>query len=257
MWYILAPLRLLYKIYFGVVFMLIGFYLYPIVSPLVNDKKNNTKIFTIQKHVYVTLIQVFCFIWVKTKGKEKIPDKACVVVANHTSLFDIVSSYRAFEKHRFSFLAKYEIKKMPVVKLFFRNENLNITVERGNKSDGAAALGKMGEKLDEGYHAIIYPEGTRSKFAPVMRDFKPGAFRLAIQKQVPVIPVTYLDNWQVLGDLGKVFGWCRPGITRVVIHDPVETKGMTEEDLLPLMTNVRTIIENEMKKAHPKYFEKV
>ena len=88
-----------------------------------------------------------------------------------------------------------------------------------------------------------------------MRDFKTGAFRLAIQKQVAIIPVTYLDNWQILGDLGKLFGWARPGITRVVIHDPIETKGMTEEDLLPLLEKVRIIIETEMKKAHPKYFK--
>lgn len=237
--------------------MLIGFILYPFFIPLLDDKKNNDKIFFLQKHVYVQLMEAFCFIRIKTIGAEKLPHQAGVIVANHTSLFDIVSSYRAFENHRFSFLAKYEIRKMPIVKLFFRNENMNITVERGNKADGAAALVKMGEKIDVGYHAVIYPEGTRSKFAPVMRDFKPGAFRLAIEKQVPIIPVTYLDNWQILGDLGKLFGWCRPGITRVVIHDPIETKGMTEEDLVSLLGKVRAIIESEIKKTYPKYFKEV
>ena len=235
--------------------MIVGIITYPLFIVLVGDKKNNDRIFFLQKYIYVGFLQVFGLIWVKTIDAEKLPKKASVIVANHTSFFDIVCSYRAFQKHRFSFLAKYEIKKMPIVKLFFRNENMNITVERGNKSDGTAALEKMGKKIDEGYHAVIYPEGTRSKFAPVMRDFKTGAFRLAIEKQVPVVPVTYLDNWQVLGDLGAVWGWARPGIARVVIHDSIETKGMTEEDLLPLMTRVRTIIENEMKKAHPKYFK--
>lgn len=235
--------------------MVIGIITYPFFIFLVSNKKNNNLIFFLQKYIYVGGLQLFGFIWVRTIHAEKIPQKASVIVANHTSFFDIVSSYRAFQKHRFSFLAKYEIRKMPIVKMFFRNENMNITVERGNKADGAAALEKMGKKIDEGYHAIIYPEGTRSKFAPVMRDFRTGAFRLAIEKQVPVVPVTYLDNWQILGDLGKTFGWARPGITRVYIHDPIETIGMTEEDLLPLMNRVRSIIENEMKKAHPKYYK--
>jgi 1-acyl-sn-glycerol-3-phosphate acyltransferase len=113
----------------------------------------------------------------------------------------------------------------------------------------------MGQRIDEGYHAVIYPEGTRSKFAPVMRDFRTGAFRLAIEKQVAIIPVTYLDNWQILGDLKQLWGWARPGITRVVIHDPIETKGMTDEDLLPLLERVHKIIEDEMKKHYPSYFE--
>lgn len=255
MWNLLAPFRLIYKIHFGIIFMVIGIITYPFFIFLVGDKKNNDRIFFLQKYIYVSFLQIFGLIWIETKGAEKIPQKASVIVANHTSFFDIVSSYRAFQNHRFSFLAKYEIRKMPIVKLFFSNENMNITVERGNKADGAAALEKMGKKLDEGYHAVIYPEGTRSKLAPVIRDFRNGAFRLAIEKQVPIVPVTYLDNWQILGDLGKLFGWARPGITRVIIHDPIETKGMTEEDLLPLVEKVRNIIVSEMKKAHPKYFK--
>lgn len=255
MWKLLAPFRLLYKIYFGLVFLLIGIITYPVFIFLIGDKKYVDKIIFIQTYIYVTLLQIFCLIWIETKGREKLGKQPGVIVANHTSLFDIICSYRAFKNHRISFLAKYEIKKMPIVKLFFRNENLNITVERGNKSDGASAIEKMGKKIDDGFHAVIYPEGTRSKYAPVLRDFKAGAFKLAIEKQVPIYPVSYIDNWQVLGDLKNPFGWARPGITRVVIHDAIETKGMTEEDLLPLLEKVRTIIENEMRKYHPSYFK--
>lgn len=255
MWNLLAPFRLLYKIYFGLVFLIIGIITYPIFIFLIHDKKNNNKIIFIQTYIFVPLLQIFCLIWIETKGKEKLGKKPGVIIANHTSLFDIVSSYPSFQGNRFSFLAKSEIKKMPIVKLFFRNENMNITVERGNKSDGAVALEKMGQKIDEGFHAVIYPEGTRSKYAPVLRDFKVGAFRLAIEKQVPIYPVSYIDNWQILGDLKNPWGWARPGITRVVIHDAIETKGMNEEDLLPLLEKVRTIIENDMKKFHPSYFK--
>ncbi len=255
MWKILAPFRLLYKIYFGLVFLSIGIITYPVFILLIGNKKNNDKILFIQTYIYVTLLEIFCLIKIVPINREKLKNVPGVIVANHTSLFDIVCSYRAFQNHRFSFLAKYEIRKMPIVKLFFKNENMNITVERGNKADGAAAIEKMGKKIDEGFHAVIYPEGTRSKYAPVMRDFRNGAFRLAIEKQVPIYPVTYVDNWQILGDLKNPWGWARPGITRVVIHDAIETKGMTEEDLLPLLERVKTVIENEMRKYHPSYFK--
>lgn len=255
MWKILAPFRLLYKIYFGLVFLLIGIITYPVFILLVGNKKHSRKILNIQTYFYVTLLEILCLIKIVPINKEKLNGRPGVIVANHTSLFDIVTSYRAFSPHMISFLAKYEIRKMPIVKLFFRNENMNITVERGNKSDGAAAIDKMGKKIDEGFHAVIYPEGTRSKYAPVMRDFKVGAFKLAIDKQVPIYPVSYIDNWQILGDIGNPWGWARPGIARVVIHDAIETKGMTEEDLLPLLERVRTTIENEMRKYYPSYFD--
>lgn len=228
---------------------------YPLFRFLLSDKKYNRAILNIQTYFYVTLLEIFCLIKIETINKEKLKGTPGVIVANHTSLFDIITSYRAFSPHMISFLAKYEIKKMPIVKLFFINENMNITVERGNKADGVAALDKIGQKIDEGFHAVIYPEGTRSKYAPVMRDFKTGAFRLAIEKQVPIYPVTYVDNWQILGDIAKPWAWARPGLARVVIHDAIETKGMTEEDLLPLLERVRTTIENEMKKYYPTYFK--
>ena len=80
---------------------------------------------------------------------------------------------------------------------------------------------------------------------PEMVRFKDGAFRLAIEKQIPVVPVTIPNNWIILPPdeflvrLGKV---------KVIFHEPIETKGMTLADTDPLKHRVFNIIKDELSK---------
>ena len=81
-----------------------------------------------------------------------------------------------------------------------------------------------------------------------MRNFKNGAFRLAIEKQVPIIPITYLNNWKLLQNGGFFKSFGGPGVARIIVHKPISTIGMTENDLVSLRTKVREIIQNELEK---------
>ena len=97
---------------------------------------------------------------------------------------------------------------------------------------------------------MIYPEGTIGPNPPSLLRFKNGSFRLAIEKQVPIVPFTLVDNWKLL----YVDGWKmhgRPGVSRAIIHHPIETKGMTMDDLPSLKEKVFHVIESDLKK----YFE--
>ena len=80
-----------------------------------------------------------------------------------------------------------------------------------------------------------------------LKPFKNGAFRLAIENQVPVVPITYLGNWKLLQNGGFFKASGRPGMARVVVHAPVSTKGMTEEDLVPLRHRVRETIAQTLR----------
>ena len=93
---------------------------------------------------------------------------------------------------------------------------------------------------------FLFPEGTISSNGD-LRGFKNGAFKLAIDKQVPVVPVTFLNNWKLLqnGGFFKTFG--KPGISRIVVHEPILTTGMTENDLLSLKAKVHEVISSELK----------
>ena len=94
---------------------------------------------------------------------------------------------------------------------------------------------------------VIYPEGTIADTG-ILRPFKNGAFKLAIEKQVPIIPVANLNNWKLLQNGGFFKSLGRPGFSRVIVGEPIETKGMTEENLVDLRNQVRDFIQNELDK---------
>ena len=101
--------------------------------------------------------------------------------------------------------------------------------------------------IDEGKSLIIYPEGgMASKNPPHIVGFKDGAFRAAIEKQIPIVPVTIPYNWIILPDQKKMLLY--GGLVKVIFHEPIETKGMTLANTHQLKQNVFTIIDNELKK---------
>ena len=96
---------------------------------------------------------------------------------------------------------------------------------------------------------MIFPEGGIRDNAPKLAKFKSGAFKTAIETKVPIVPITFLDNWKLLGDGNFFKAKARFGKARIIVHKPIETSSLTEEDLLPLSQNVfniinKTLIEN-------------
>jgi 1-acyl-sn-glycerol-3-phosphate acyltransferase len=85
---------------------------------------------------------------------------------------------------------------------------------------------------------MIFPEGTRSRDGR-MGAFKPGAFRLAIEAQVPILPVAVTGSAY---GMPKGSPWIRPTLVLIRVLEPVETKGMTGADVVKLMETVRTRI---------------
>jgi 1-acyl-sn-glycerol-3-phosphate acyltransferase len=105
---------------------------------------------------------------------------------------------------------------------------------------------RAGADLDKGISIAIFPEATIPASAPRLGRLKNGAFKLAIEKQVPIVPVVFIDNWRLLpdGDRKKTGG--TPGISRVHIHHPIQTTGMSENDLEALKRQVHGLIEGTL-----------
>lgn len=180
----------------------------------------------------------------KILQKEKLPQKGpYVMIANHTSQLDIVVPYTLMQSY-FAFLAKEELKKAPLFKTNFRG--MNITVNRRDMISGAGALKECGEKLNNGANLLIFPEGTRSKTAPKMQPFKSGPFKLAIQHQVPIVPLLFLDNYKRLEGGNTWKGKAGPGLSRVVVLDPISTKGLTAKDVNGLIEATQEIMANQL-----------
>jgi 1-acyl-sn-glycerol-3-phosphate acyltransferase len=151
----------------------------------------------------------------------------CIICPNHTSFLDIVMTYIVIPEY-YHFMGKAELKKVPLFNKFF--DRMNILVDRKSIVGAHKAFKRAASDLDKSISIAIFPEATIPDSAPRLGRLKNGAFKLAIEKQVPIVPVVYLDNWKILpdGPLKKTGG--TPGISRVVIPDPIPTTGMVEED---------------------------
>lgn len=250
-----GPFRALYKIWFVLVFLATGTLLYPFLY-LFRALHWKKTLFFIKSWIWLSLLQLFLglFVVIRKKNKTAFPNEPFIVCANHCSYLDIVFLYAIHKQGPIFFLGKESLKKFPFVGMFFKDYDLHVPIKREIKSEASQALKQIGEKLDQGYPIVIFPEGTQTKKPPFMNTFKVGAFKLAIEKQVPIVPMTFLNNWKLLSDLGKFTGPSRPGISRVVIHEPVYTKGLNMEDLLSLQERVYHIIEDELIQYYPEYY---
>jgi 1-acyl-sn-glycerol-3-phosphate acyltransferase len=189
-------------------------------------------------------------IWVKQMMEQPIDkSKAYVIAPNHTSKLDIVTLTVKLRLY-FNFMAKIELARVPVFGIFFRT--IDISVDRKNARAAALAYQKSKDQLINLKQSIvIFPEGTIPSHSPKLGRFKDGAFKLAIEAQVDILPVTIINNWQVLPDRGKLRFF--PGRVYQYVHAPISTKGMTQDDIPALREKVFSLIQSKL--AEYGYFE--
>lgn len=181
------------------------------------------------------------------QGKFEFPSPS-IIVANHTSYLDILFSVFYVKKPAI-YMGKAELLKIPIFNMFFKY--IDIPVRRQNPKDAARAFEKAGEWIDKGYSIIIFPEGTISPQG-VLKPFKNGAFKLAIQKKVPIIPAVNLNNWHLLENGGFFKSNGFPGIAHIIVGKPIPTSTYSEENLLDLQRQVRTFIEQHLNQYYAK-----
>lgn len=244
MHFFLFPFRILYKIYYLIFFVLSLVISYPIMYYLLSDSSRFYKAFTVMRiHAYILLL--FAGVKLKIKGMENIPpDGAYIICPNHTSFLDIFCIYSIFPRY-FVFTGKKEIEKWPLFHIYYTS-GMNILVDRHNKRGDIKALKRMSREIDKGSPLVIFPEGTISKQAPILAPFKSGAFAIAIQKKIPIVPVTFVSNWKRLQRNGIWKGKAGPGIAEVVIHKPILTNRLNKENIYELQNEAQKIISSPL-----------
>lgn len=159
---------------------------------------------------------------------------------NHCSYMDIVTL--GLNKHDTVFVGKNDLKNIPV--FGFMYSKLHITVDRAKLKSRYITLVKSLKALDQGKSLVIFPEGgIVTKYPPAMGEFKDGAFRAAIEKQIPIVPVTIPFNWIILPPDQFLLHWRR---MKVVFHDPIDPSIYTLKELHLLKSKVKRIIEDEL-----------
>lgn len=199
---------------------------------------------------FYSKLWLFCTgIYLNVKGKENIiKNQPFLICSNHSSFVDIPCIYAVFNNY-FVFTGKKEIERWPLFNIFYTS-GMNILVDRDNKQGALKGFKEMMKVIDEGYPLVIFPEGTISKNAPELTEFKKGAIKLAIQKQIPILPITFTTNFKRLQRKGFWKGKAGPGVAEVIIHPPIITVGINKNDADTLQTQLRTIINTPL---HEKY----
>lgn len=233
----------IWKIWFVLWFILVVLLSWPFFAFYLSNKKRYRRAYSLSRTVSLLITAgggIFIRKIYRTQ-KEALP-RAAIYVANHSSYIDIIASYIIIPNITV-FMGKAELLKVPYIKMFFRD--MNVAVNRKSRIDSHRALVKISQKLDEGYSVYIFPEGTIASDGKLLK-FKNGAFKLAIDKQVPIVPIVYTCNWKLLQNGGFFKSYGRPGISYAVMHPPIETKGMTDENIVTLRDKVQHIFESTL-----------
>lgn len=235
--------RFLYKVYFGIVFMVSGIVLYPyFLIALSGDKK--LKRAKIVKKVWAKTICFLAFIRVEVEQKDNFPKTGpYVVCANHASYLDIIVMFLIIP-HDFAFMGKAELLKWPLIHIFFKR-GIDIPVHRNNRKLAGDSIKAANESIKSGRCIAIFPEGKMVENPPMMSRFKNGAFSMAIEHKVPIVPITFVNNYQLFSDHTDFFGPGRPGKAIIKIHMPIEVNATTE--LLSLRDQTFKAIQSGLK----------
>jgi 1-acyl-sn-glycerol-3-phosphate acyltransferase len=214
-------------------------------------KKDFEKAFAL-KRIWSKAFQVLLFCPVQVKRKSPLPKAPYIICSNHSSYLDIVLFYSVFPDY-FLFIGKGELLKWPLFRLFFKQ--MDIPVDRDNFVNAYEAFNKAGEALDRGHSVAIFPEGTIPWSAPRMKSFKNGAFKLALEKNVPIVPVTWVNNYRRFGEPTDLWSGGHPGIAKVVVHEAIYPKDFSPEESLPLRRKVFRVIDSALPVKYRKYKE--
>ncbi len=167
--------------------------------------------------------------------------KSYMLVANHASMLDIMLMLTVI-KQPFVFIGKKELGRIPVFGFFYRRTC--ILVDRNNQKSRMAAFEEAQRRLKQENSVCIFPEGGVPDDQSIILDqFKDGAFRLALEHRIPIVPITFLDNKKRFSY--KFFSGS-PGLLRVKIHEFIDTNDLEIECRKVLKERTRKIILEEL-----------
>lgn len=191
-------------------------------------------------HVWARVFFLFMFLnRTKVIYESKLDKKQFYIFcANHTSFLDIPTM--GLINHKFKFIGKASLRKVPL--WGFMYSRLHILVDRASLKSRHNSWLKARAEIQKGFSMVFFPEGgILSKNPPQMSAFKEGSFRIAVDEQIPIVPVTIPNNYLLLPDKTPLI--MHPGTVEMVVHEPIWPTGTGDEAVEELKKAVREKIE--------------
>ena len=196
---------------------------------------------------WAKIILKTCLIPVKVEGRENLEkQQSYVFVSNHQGAFDIFLIY-GYLGRNFKWMMKYQLEKIPFVGYACKKSHQIFVDKRGPKKI-QKTYETAREILQEGYSVTVFPEGART-FTGHMGKFKKGAFALADELQLPVVPLTINGSFDILPRM-RDWHWINWHPLRLTIHQPIYPIGKGPENVEATM---RQAYDSVMSALVPEY----
>jgi len=233
-WLVVIPFFILSTLIFGVIAATVAFLFNARVASFVGGV------------IWARLNAWIAPIFVKVSGRENVDIKqSYVVIANHQSAFDIFVLY-GFLNIDFKWVMKQELRKVPGIGLGCEKVG-HIFIDRTDHESSLKSLDTARKKIVNGTSILFFPEGTRSTDG-IIRDFKKGAFKMALDLDLPILPVTIIGTKKILPN--KTLDLF-PGKVLMTIHEPIPVNDYSAQNINELIQTSREIMIKGTEKPHP------
>lgn len=181
------------------------------------------------------------FIRVRVIGLDKVNlNESYIIAANHQSVFDIFVIY-GWLPNIFKWIMKAELRRIPLVGKACESAG-HIFIDRTNPLSAKLSIEKAERQLINGVSVVIFPEGTRTKNGE-MNKFKKGAFRIAADLSLPILPVTIRGSFECLQrNTFVVF----PGVIEMHFHKPIDVKDYLPDNTAELIQRTWQVIHDDL-----------
>ena len=239
------PFWVLYRIWFYILVALPIIVMFPILLISISREKWYPFFFKLARIWAKFILIGMGFNYKIIKDEVPNPKKSYMFIANHTSMTDIMLMLVSV-KNPFVFVGKKELAKIPLFGFFYKRTC--ILVDRSSAKSRQAVFLRAQRRLKQGLSICIFPEGGVPEEHIVLDEFKDGAFRLAINHQIPIVPLTFYDNKK---RFSYTFFSGGPGAMRTKIHQFLKTENLKVADTKALNKKAREIILTELSKNLP------
>jgi 1-acyl-sn-glycerol-3-phosphate acyltransferase len=197
--------------------------------------------FFVMARIWAKTILIGMGFWYKIEREQELEEgKSYMLLANHQSMTDIMLML-AITRNPFVFVGKKELVKIPLFGFFYKRTC--ILVDRGSTKSRGDVFERAQKRLNQGLSICIFPEGGVPAESIVLDEFKDGAFRLALEHQIPIVPMVFFDNKK---RFSFTFLSGSPGLMRVKVLKFVETIGKTTNDKKEIREAIRERILSEI-----------
>lgn len=169
-------------------------------------------------------------------------NKQYIFIANHISYLDAPLIVKAI-RQPIRALGKTEMGNVPVFGFIYKYAV--VRVDRSSADNRAKSVRNMKSILKKGISIIVFPEGTFNKTHNPLKDFYDGAFRVAVEAQMPIKPILFLDMYDRL-NYQSIFS-LTPGKSRAVFLEEVPVENLTQRDVPQLKQNVYDLMDRKLR----------